>query len=138
MDNEHCIDSRGAGARERRLQGRTSRARSVAKRGMFALIERRHSYSSLLHGAYAGYVGYTPCIVSSVDRAGIVKEARLAGQSWPLKRRDWDQITVDSAGRITNPQAVAAALVDDRGLAIEYRDKAEAIVAIKQAAGMAP
>jgi|GraSoiStandDraft_4_1057263.scaffolds.fasta_scaffold393947_2 hypothetical protein len=111
---------------------------AVAKRGMFALIERRHSYSSLLHGAYAGYVGYTPCIVSSVDRAGIVKEARLAGQSWPLKRRDWDQITVDSAGRITNPQAVAAALVDDRGLAIEYRDKAEAIVAIKQAAGMAP
>jgi hypothetical protein len=83
-------------------------------------------------------VGYTPCIVSSVDRAGIVKEARLAGQSWPLKRRDWDQITVDSAGRITNPEAVVAALVDDRGLAIEYRDKAEAIVAIKQAAGIAP
>ena len=105
---------------------------------MFALSERRRSYSSLLHGAYAGYVGYTPCIVSSVDRAGIVKEARLAGQSWPLKRRDWDQITVDSAGRITNPQAVAAALVDDRGVAIEYRDKAEAIVAIKQAARMAP
>jgi hypothetical protein len=110
---------------------------AVAKRGMFALVERRHSYTSLLRGAYAGYVGHTPCIVSSVDRAGIVKEARLAGQSWTLKRRDWDEITVDSAGRITNPQAVVAALVDERGFAIEYRDKAQAIVAIKQAAGIA-
>jgi hypothetical protein len=110
---------------------------AVAKRGMLGLIARRHSYTSLLHGAYAGYVGYTPCIVSSVDRAGIVKEARIVGQSWPLKRRDWDEITVDSAGRITNPQAVVAALVDERGFAIEYRDKAQAIVVIKQAAGIA-
>jgi hypothetical protein len=60
----------------------------VAKRGI-AMVERPHSYSSLLHGAYAGYVGFTPCIVTSVDRAGIVKEVKLAGQSWPLKRRDW-------------------------------------------------
>ena len=44
----------------------------MAKRGMFAMVECRHSYSSLLHGAYAGYVGFTPCIVTSVDRAGIV------------------------------------------------------------------
>jgi hypothetical protein len=44
----------------------------VAKRGMFAMVECRHSYSSLLHGAFAGYVGFTPCIVTSVDRAGIV------------------------------------------------------------------
>jgi hypothetical protein len=111
---------------------------AVAKRGMLGLIARRHSYTSLLHGAYAGYIGYTPCIVTSVDRAGFVKEARLAGQSWTLKRRDWDEITVDSAGRIADPQAVVAALVDDRGFAIEYRDKAEAIVAIKQAAGIEP
>src|SRR5271163_4529691 len=81
-----------------------------ATRGMFALVERRHRYSSLLRGAYAGYVGYTPCLVSSVTRDGIVKEVRLVGQSWPLKRRDWDQITVDSAGKIADPESVAAQL----------------------------
>ena len=108
---------------------------AVAKRGMFALVERQHRYTSLLHGAYAGY---TPCIVASVDRAGIVKEARLIGQSWPLKRRDWQEITVDSANRIADPAGVVRQLVGVDGHAIEYRDKAEAIVAIKQAAGMAP
>jgi hypothetical protein len=111
---------------------------AIAKRGMFALIERRHSYTSLLHGAYAGYVGYTPCIVSSVDRAGIVKEVRLIGQDWPLKRRDWQEVTVDSANRIADPAAVTRALVDESGRAVEYRDKAEAITAIKRAAGIAP
>jgi hypothetical protein len=111
---------------------------AIAKRGMFALIERRHSYTSLLHGAYAGYVGYTPCTVSSVDRAGIVKEVRLIGQDWPLKRRDWQEVTVDSANRIADPEAVVRQLVDESGRAVEYRDKAEAITAIKQAAGMAP
>src|SRR6516162_5171789 len=60
-------------------------ATPVAKRGMFAMVERRHRYSSLLCGAYAGYVGYTPCLVSSVTRDGIVKEVRLAGQSWTLR-----------------------------------------------------
>src|SRR5437773_7421644 len=79
---------------------------AVARRGMFALVERRHSYSSLLHGAYAGYVGFTPCIVTSIDRAGVVKEARIAGQSWSLKRRDWDQITVDSANMVADPETV--------------------------------
>jgi hypothetical protein len=47
---------------------------------MFALVERRHSYTSLLHGAYAGYIGYTPAIVASVARDGVVKEVRLIGQ----------------------------------------------------------
>jgi hypothetical protein len=108
----------------------------VAKRGMFAMVERRHSYSSLLHGAYAGYVGFTPCIVTSVDRAGIVKEVKLAGQSWPMKRRDWQQITVDSADKVANPTGVCATLVDERGFAIEYRDQGEAICAIKAAAGL--
>jgi hypothetical protein len=108
----------------------------VAKRGMFAMVERPHSYSSLLHGAYAGYVGFTPCIVTSVDRAGIVKEVKLAGQSWPLKRRDWQQITVDSSGKVANPEGVCAALVDERGFAVEYRDQGEAIGAIKAAAGL--
>jgi hypothetical protein len=108
----------------------------VAKRGMSAMIERRRCYSSLLHGAYSGYVGFTPCIVTSVDRAGVVKEVKLAGQSWPVKRRDWQEITVDSAGKVANPSGVCAALVDDRGFAIEYRDKEEAIRAIKAAAGL--
>ena len=107
----------------------------VAKRGMFAMVERPHSYSSLLHGAYAGYVGFTPCIVTSVDRAGIVKEVKLTGQSWTLKRRDWDQIMVDSAAKIANPEGVCAMLVDDRGFAVEYRAKNEAIRAFKAAAG---
>src|SRR5437879_369132 len=92
----------------------------VAKRGMFAMVERRHSYSSLLHGAYAGYVGFTPCIVTSVDRAGIVKEVKLAGQPWSLKRRDWQQITVDSIGNVADPDGVVAKLVDAHGHAIEY------------------
>src|SRR5262249_23043191 len=108
----------------------------VAKRGMFAMIEREHRYSTLLHGAYAGYVGFTPCIVTSVDRGGIVKEVKLARQSWPVKRRDWRLITVDSASKVADPAAVCTALVDDRGFAVEYRDKAEAIRAIKAAAGL--
>jgi hypothetical protein len=115
---------------------KTANAVPVAKRGMFAMIERRHSYSSLLHGAYAGYVGFTPCIITSVESAGIVKEMKLAGRSWPLKRRDWQQITFDSAGKIANPAGVCTALVDERGFAVEYRDQGEAIRAIKAAAGL--
>ena len=84
----------------------------VAKRGMFALVEREHRYSSLLCGAYAGYVGYTPCIVSSVTRDGIVKEVRLAGQGGPLKRRDWRQINVDAP--LSGSRSAAGGLV--RGL----------------------
>ena len=107
----------------------------VAKRGMFAMVEREHRYS-LWAGAYAGYVSFTPCIVTSVDRAGIVKEVKLAGQSWPLKRRDWQQITVESAGKVGDPASVVAKLVDDHGHAIEYRDQGEAIRAIIAAAGL--
>jgi hypothetical protein len=108
----------------------------VAKRGMFAMVERRHRYSSLLCGAYAGFTGFTPCIVASVTRDGIVKWVRLAGQSGTLKRRDWEQINVDSSGRIADPEGVARQLVDDRGFAIEYHDKNGAIRAIKAAAGL--
>jgi hypothetical protein len=96
-------------------------ATPVAKRGMFALVEREHRYSYLC-GAYAGHVSYTPCIVSSVSRDGIIKEVRLSGQSWPLKRRDWRQINVDTAGNIADPEAVARQLVDENGHAREYRD----------------
>ena len=98
-------------------------ATPVAKRGMLAMVERRHRYSSLLCGAYAGYVGYTPCLVSSVSRDGIVKEVRLAGQSWTLKRRDWQRVMVDTTGKIREPATVVAQLVDARSTAIEYRDQ---------------
>jgi hypothetical protein len=54
---------------------------------MFALVEREHRYSYLC-GAYAGHVSYTPAIVSSVPRDGIVKEVRLTRRSSPLKLRD--------------------------------------------------
>ena len=107
----------------------------VAKRGMLALVEREHRYSYLC-GAYAGHVSYMPSIVSSVTRDGIVKEVRLAGQDWRLKRRDWRQITVDSASRIADPEAVAAKLVDENDRAIEYRDHREAVAAIKAAGGI--
>jgi hypothetical protein len=108
-----------------------------AKRGMFALVERRHSYTSLLHGAYAGYIGFTPAIVSSVDRAGIVKEVRIASIGHDrLRRRDWDTCTVDSAGKITDPESVVRQLADSDGRAIEYKDRSEAVIAIKAAAGI--
>jgi hypothetical protein len=103
---------------------------------MFAMIQRTHRYNSMLRGAYAGYVGYTPCLVSSVTRDGIAKEVMIAGQSWPVKRRDWDYITIDSAGRIADPESVVRRLVDDRGNAIEYHDHNEAVAAIKAAAGI--
>jgi hypothetical protein len=68
-------------------------------------------------------ISYTPCLVSSVTRDGIVKELRIAGQDWPLKRRDWRMVTVDSGGRIADPEGVACQLVDENGHAIEYRDQ---------------
>src|SRR6266571_9132461 len=98
-----------------------------ARRGMFALVERRHSYTSLLHGAYARYIGYTPAIVSSVARDGLVKEVRVISAGHDrLWRRDWDTCTVDSAGKIADPESVARQLVDCDGRAIEYRDRNEA------------
>jgi hypothetical protein len=91
-----------------------------------------------LHGAYAGYIGYTPAIVASVARDGVVKEVRLIGQDWPLKRRDWQSCMVDSLGRLGDPESVARQLVDSQGRAIEFKDRNEAVTAIKDAAGIAP
>ena len=84
----------------------------------------------------AQHVNYTPAIVSSVTRAGIAREVRLVGRSWPPKQCDWRRITVDSAGNIADPEGVARRLVDENGHAIEYRDHAEALAAIKTAAGI--
>ena len=109
----------------------------VAKRGMFALIERRHRYTSLLHGAYAGYIGYTPAIVSSVTKDGIVKAVRVASVGYPIiKRSEWQYVAVDVAGAIVDPAAVVAKLVDGDGRAIEYHDRNAAVAAIKAAAGV--
>src|SRR5438128_802697 len=96
-------------------------AEAIAKRGMFALVERRNSYLSLRDGHHA-WTTFTPAVVSSVDRAGIVKAVRLAGQDWPLQRRDWQQISVDSRRQIADPAAIVAAVVDENGHAIEYRN----------------
>jgi hypothetical protein len=74
--------------------------------------------------------------VSSVTRAGIAREVRLVGHSLPLKQRDWRGITVDSPGNIADPDGVARQLVDENGHAIKYRDHAEALAAIKTAAGI--
>jgi hypothetical protein len=54
-------------------------------------------------------------------------------QSWPLKQRDWRRITVDNAGNIADPEGVARRLVDENGHAIEHRDHAAALAAIKTA-----
>ncbi len=107
------------------------------KRGMFCLIEREHRYTSLLHGAYAGYLGYTPAIVSSAGRDGTVKEVRLA-DGRTLKRRDWSFCHVDSAGNIADPAAVCEALREPADKvparwAIEYEDRNDAIRAIEAA-----
>jgi hypothetical protein len=106
-----------------------------AKRGMFALVERRHSYLSLKDGHQA-WSTFTPAIVASVSRDGLAKEVRIAGQNWPLKAAEWRQITIDSQQRIADPERVAATLVDENGRAIEYTDQEHAVAAIRAAAGM--
>ncbi len=111
-----------------------------ATRGNFCLIEREHRYTSLLHGAYAGYRGWTPAIVSSVTRDGIVKGVRLA-DGRTLKQRDWAYCHVDSKGLIADPIAVCEALREPADKAparwaIEYHDRGEANAAIKAAAGL--
>src|SRR5207248_8542330 len=74
-----------------------------AKRGMFALAETRHGYTTLLAGGISEHVTFTPGIVSSVDRAGMAKEVRCARHQ-TLKRRDWDFCHVDSRGLVANPE----------------------------------
>src|ERR1700758_3537155 len=81
----------------------------VAKRGMFALVETRHRYITLLAGGISEHVTFTPGIVSSVDRAGMAKEVRCAGDL-TIKRCDWDFCHVDSRRLVMNPEIVIAAL----------------------------
>lgn len=107
-----------------------------AKRGMFALVERR-TVSVMAHSYQRrAWSTFTPGIVSSVDRDGIAKEVRLAG-GMTLKSRDWARITIDAQQRIADPEGIAAKLVDDFGLAVQFRSFDEAFAAIKAAAGLA-
>lgn len=107
----------------------------VAKRGMFALVERRHRYMTLLAGGISEHITFTPGIVASVDRADIAKEVRCAGDQ-TLKRRDWDFCHVDSRRLIPDPEAVIAALTDEFGLARRFDNMRDAQAAIKAAAGL--
>jgi hypothetical protein len=107
----------------------------IAKRGMFALVETRHRYITLLAGGISEHVTFTPGIVSSVDRAGRAKEVRCAGNQ-TLKRRDWDFCHVDSRSLVLNPGSVIAALVDEFGGPKRFHALRDAQAAIKAAAGL--
>jgi hypothetical protein len=107
----------------------------VAKRGMFALVERRHRYRTLLAGGLSEHVSYTPGIVSSVDRAGMAKEVRCAGEQ-KLVRRDWDFCHVDSRGLVLDPERLVAALANEFGGPKRFDNMRDAQAAIKAAAGL--
>jgi hypothetical protein len=107
----------------------------AAKRGMFALVERRHRYNTLLSGGISEHVTYTPGIVSSVDRSGMAKEVRCAGDQ-KLVRRDWDFCHVDSRGLVPKPESVVATLVDEFGGPRRFDNMRDAQAAIKAAAGL--
>lgn len=120
----------------KRANATVKAAQSVtAKRGMFALVETRHRYRTLLAGGISEHVTFTPGIVSSVDRAGMAKEVRCAGDR-TVKRRDWDFCHVDSRGIVANPESVIAALVDEFGGPKRFDAMRDAQAAIKAAAGL--
>jgi hypothetical protein len=50
----------------------------------------------------------------------------VSGFSTATQPRDWERVMVDAGGKITEPAVVVGRLVDDRGIAIEYRDHGEA------------
>lgn len=129
------LQSVTASARRASAAIKAASDRAVAKRGMFAMIERRHSSMSLANG-HKEWRTYTPCLVSSVTRDGIAKTVTIAGQSWPLKSADWSYLMADTAGRVVDPASVVRRLVDTDGRAIEYGSQDEAVAAIKAAAGI--
>jgi hypothetical protein len=120
----------------KRANATAKAAQSVtAKRGMFALVETRHRYRTLLVGGISEHVTFTPGIVSSVDRAGMAKEVRGAGDR-TLKRCDWDFCHVDSRGMVANSESVIAALVDEFGKPKRFDALRDAQAAIRAAAGL--
>lgn len=111
---------------------KAAQAHPVAKRGMFALIERRHRYMTLLAGGLSEHVSFTPAIVTSVSRDGMVKEVRCAGGT-AIKRRDWYFAYVDSRGLVADPEHVVEGLIRADGLPQRFDTLAAAQAAIKSA-----
>jgi hypothetical protein len=121
----------------KRAQAVVKASQPKAKRGMFALIEQRHSYVSLKDGHHT-YTRFVPGIVTSVDREGTVKRVHVFGRGADLRldRRDWLYCHVDSRGAISNPASVAAKLTNEWGVANEYDTFEAAQAAIKTTAGL--
>jgi hypothetical protein len=81
------------------------------------------------------YIGYTGCPVSSVTRRH-PERGSLGGAKLDPDAPRLAAGYVDTTGTIMEPTTVIAQLVDDRGMAIEYRNLSEAIRAVKAAAGI--
>lgn len=111
----------------------TSKLDHSAKRGMFCLLQQRHSYLSLKDGLHE-YDRFVPGIVSSVKRDGTAQRVRIAGSSTDLRldRRDWSYCYVDTRGEITDPAGMVAKLATKFGIATEFNTLAAAQAAIKQ------
>lgn len=107
-----------------------------AKRGQFALVERRHTYLSLKDG-HREYFDFLPGLVTSVTRDGEAKEVQVRGLA-PLRRdrRDWHYLYIDGKGTICDPRALCATLVNEFGAALAYGTREEAVAAIREAAGV--
>jgi hypothetical protein len=121
----------------KRAQAVVKASQPKAKRGMFALIEQRHSYVSLKDGHHA-YTRFVPGIVTSVDREGTIKRVHVFGRGADLRldRRDWLFVHVDSRGAITDPASVVAKLTNEWGAANEYDTFEAAQASIKTAADL--
>jgi hypothetical protein len=114
-------------------------AQPKARRGIFALLQRRHSYVSLRDG-YRKYERFVPGIVTSVSRDGIAQRVRVAGHAGDLRldRKDWLFCHVDSRGAVADPAAVVARLMNEHGVATEYDSLEAAQAAIRTAARIEP
>jgi hypothetical protein len=119
-----------------RRAAETVKTANAAKRGMFALLERRHSYVSLRDG-YHAYRTYVPGIVTSVSRDGMAKRMRVKGHGADFQIVPSDTLLLDTRGQIANPETVCAALTSDFGIATEFDTLEAARVAIKATVGLA-
>jgi hypothetical protein len=122
-----------------RAQAGVKAAQPKAKRGMFALLQQRHSYLSLRDGRHE-YQRFIPGIVTSVSRDGIALRVRVAGHGADLRldRKDWLYCHIDSRGAVSDPAAVVARLMNEHGVATEYDSIEAAQAAIKTALGVEP
>jgi hypothetical protein len=122
----------------KRAQAVVKASQPKAKRGMFALIEQRHTYVSLTDGHHA-YTRFVPGIVTSISRDGVAQRVRVAGHGNELRldHQDWLYCHVDCRGLISDPTAVVARLSTEHGVANEYDSLEAAQAAIKTAAAAA-